>query len=204
MYHIESDSNNKNPTQSLKRLHLLSILSSSQMLRLNSIHFFSSTISLKSYFQPPLLSTSACKKAHSQHERNQRKRMQMPVPPLTPSHPEEPWWKDPADVPGPDLAHSWDIEGLRYGVSTVSFCPCFHWSDSDRGVLMQACFIPQQDEMLQVQSRLCAVHCTPRLDVRLYGELDVPLDTTDFRSEEPLWLHNNHTTRNESGLWEVF
>ncbi len=43
-----------------------------------------------------------------------------------------PWrtlMEDPVEVLGPDLPHSWDIEGLHYGVSTVSFSLCFHWRE---------------------------------------------------------------------------
>lgn len=86
-------------------------------------------------------------------------------------------------------------------VSTSLFSPCVSNKVSrERGVLMQACFIPQQDEMLRVQSCLCAAHYYSnvppfRLDVRPYSRdiwPDIPLHTTDSRSEEPPPLQKNH------------
>lgn len=68
------------------------------------------------------------------------------------------------------------------------------------GVLMQACFIPQQDKTLRVQSCLCAANCYSdvpplRLDIRPYCRdiwQDIPLHTTDSRSEEPWLLCHYH------------
>lgn len=97
---------------------------------------------------------------------------------------------------------------LRHWGSSVwcahkSLSPCVSTKVSREraiGVLMQACFIPQQHETLRVQSCLCAANCYSdvpplRLDIRPYSRdiwQDIPLHTTDSRSEEPSLLYHNH------------
>lgn len=98
--------------------------------------------------------------------------------------------EDPVEVLGPDLPHSWDFTMVC--PQSLSLC-AFTEESRDKGVLMQAYFIPQQDKKLRVQSCLCAAHCYSdkpalRLDVRPYSggviTLDIPLHITDSHSEE--------------------
>lgn len=82
------------------------------------------------------------------------------------------------------------------------------WAERETGVLMQACFIPQQDETLRVQSCLCAAHCYSdvpplRLDIRPYTA--ETFDWTYLYTPLTLALRNHHytTITNESGCMSL-
>lgn len=90
--------------------------------------------------------------------------------------------------------------------------PCAFTEESwNRGVLKQACFIPQQDEMLRVQSCLCASHCNSDIPGWMWSPTaEETLDWTYLYTSLilSLWGTNtitqqSHYYRNESGLWEV-